>query len=146
VNGISPADSVYEIHRERVTNNQRSQTFTFQVAQEPTSVVVDPDQRILRADKITNLAQNVPAYPAISSVGPVPTKGPLTVQYTLDRDSDVNVQVFDIAGRRVFTQRTTGAAGLQSFDLDTGKLASGVYFVRLSTAQGNSAKRFVVVR
>jgi hypothetical protein len=139
-------DSLLEIDRERVNNNQRSQTFTFDVAQEPFKVVVDPDKRILRSDKVTALALNVPAYPAISFVGPVPTHAALTVQYTLDRDSDVNVQVFDIAGRRVLTQKTSGAAGLQTFDLNIGKLASGVYFVRLSTAQGNSAKRFVVVR
>jgi hypothetical protein len=68
------------------------------------------------------------------------------VQYTLDRESDVGVQVFDIAGHRVLTQKTSGRPGLQSFDLDTAKLASGVYFVRLSTPQGNSAKRFVVIR
>jgi aminopeptidase N len=139
-------DTLLEIDRERVNNNQRSQTFTFDVAQEPVKVVVDPDKRILRSDTVTKLALNVPAYPAISFVGPVPTRAALTVQYTLDRDSDVNVQVFDIAGRRVLTQKTSGSAGLQTFDLDTGKLASGVYFVRLSTAQGNSAKRFVVVR
>ncbi|HKW14905.1 MAG TPA: T9SS type A sorting domain-containing protein, partial [Candidatus Krumholzibacteria bacterium] len=112
----------------------------------PYTVLIDPDKHILRADKIVTIAANVPAYPAISHVAPIPTKGALTVQYTLDRASDVNVQVFDIAGRRVLTQKTSAAAGVQSFDLDTGTLASGVYFVRLSTAQGNSAKRFVVVR
>jgi aminopeptidase N len=143
---MSPADTLVEIHREVVNNTQRSQTFTFQVAQEPFKVVVDPDKHILRADKIVALAQNVPAYPAISFVGPIPTPGALTVQYTLDRESDVGVQVFDIAGHRVLTQKTSGRPGLQSFDLDTAKLASGVYFVRLSTPQGNSAKRFVVIR
>jgi len=142
---MSPADTLVEIHRERVQNNLRSQTFEFDVAEEPFEIAVDPDQRILRNDNITTPG-DVPAYPAIASVGPVPTGATLTVSYTLDRDSNVDVQVFDIAGRRVLTQKTSGVAGAQSFDLDTTRLASGVYFVRISTAQGRSARRFVVLR
>jgi aminopeptidase N len=143
---MTPADTLTEIYRGRVDNTERSQKFSFVVAQEPFKVSIDPDKHILRAPAITVLTQNVPAYPAISTVGPIPTKGALTVHYTLDRDSDVDVQVFDIAGKRVLRQKTAASAGVQSFDLDTASLASGVYFVRLSTAQGNSAKRFVVVR
>jgi aminopeptidase N len=138
-------DSLVEIHRERVQNNQRSQTFTFAVAQKPDKVAIDPDKHILRADVVNSLAQDVPPYPAISGVFPNPTKAGLTIQYQLDRDSQINVHVFDIAGRRVLTTKTSAATGVQYFDLDTSHLASGVYFVRLSTAQGESFKRFVVV-
>jgi Secretion system C-terminal sorting domain len=58
----------------------------------------------------------------------------------------VDVHVFDIAGKRVLTERTSAEKGLQTFDLDTGLLASGVYFLRLSSPQGRSTKKFVVVR
>jgi hypothetical protein len=58
----------------------------------------------------------------------------------------VDVHVYDIAGKRVLTRRTTAEKGLQSFDLDTGTLASGVYFLRLSSAQGSSHRKFVVLR
>jgi hypothetical protein len=102
--------------------------------------------KILRSDNVVALAANVPAYPAISSLRPVPTQGALTIQYTADRDGPVDVRVYDIAGKRVLTQRTNAEKGLQSFDLDTGLLASGVYFLRLSSAQGHSTKKFVVVR
>jgi len=141
-----PSDSLVEIHRETVQNNLRSQTFTFTVAQAPFQVLVDPDKKILRSDNVVALAANVPAYPAISLLSPVPTKGGLTVQYTVDRDGPVDVHVYDIAGKRVLTRRTTAEKGLQSFDLDTGTLASGVYFLRLSSAQGSSHRKFVVLR
>jgi len=141
-----PSDSLVEIHRETVQNNLRSQTFTFTVAQAPFQVLVDPDKKILRSDSVVALAANVPAYPAISLLSPVPTKGGLTVQYTVDRDGPVDVHVYDIAGKRVLTRRTTAEKGLQSFDLDTGTLASGVYFLRLSSAQGSSHRKFVVLR
>lgn len=141
-----PSDSLVEIHRETVQNNLRSQTFTFTVAQAPFQVQVDPDKKILRSDTVVALAANVPAYPAISLLSPVPTRGALTVQYTVDRDGPVDVRVYDIAGKRVLTKRTTAEKGLQSFDLDTGTLASGVYFLRLSSAQGHSNRKFVVVR
>lgn len=143
---MSPADSLIEIHRETVQNNLRSQTFTFTVSQAPFQVLVDPDKKILRSDNVVALATNVPAYPAISSLSPVPTKGALTIQYTVDRDGPVDVRVYDIAGKRVLAQRTNADKGLQTFDLDTGLLASGVYFLRLSSAQGHSTKKFVVVR
>jgi hypothetical protein len=116
------------------------------VSQAPFSVQVDPDKRILRSDNVTALATNVPAYPAISLLSPVPTRGALTIQYTVDRDGPVDMHVYDIAGKRVLTKRTNADKGLQSFDLDTGTLASGVYFLRLSNAQGHSNKKFVVVR
>ncbi len=141
-----PADSLVEIHRETVQNNLRSQTFTFTVPQAPFEVLVDPDKKILRSDNVVALAANVPAYPAISSLSPVPTRGALTIQYTVDRDGPVDVQVFDIAGKRVLAARTNAEKGLQTFDLDTGQLASGVYFLRLASAQGHSTKKFVVVR
>lgn len=145
VYNMSPADTLIEIHRERVQNNQRSQTFAFDVAQEPFKVSVDPDKHVLRADVVTAIAQGVPPYPTISSIGPNPTHGMLTIFYQLDRDGAVDVHVFDIAGRRVLTRKLSASAGAQAFDLDTADLASGMYFVRFSTSNGESTKRFVVV-
>jgi aminopeptidase N len=145
VYNMSSADTLIEIHRERVQNNERSQTFEFDVAQKPAKVSVDPDKRILRSDTVTNFT--IPSYPTISSIGPNPTNGILTIHYLLDRDSRVDIHVYDVGGRRVLTQTDSNVSmGAQSVDLDTSPLASGVYFMQLSTTRGKAFQKFVVVR
>lgn len=140
------ADTLMEIHRERVQNNARSQVFELDVASKPAKVRIDPDVRILRSEQISGTSQPLPPYPAISAIGPNPTAGDLKIQYQLDRGSRVEIKVYDIAGRRVLTDRFDSSAGMQFRQLDTTGLASGVYFLRFSTPQGRAQSRFVVVR
>ncbi|HET6349200.1 MAG TPA: M1 family aminopeptidase [Candidatus Krumholzibacteria bacterium] len=143
----TPADTLAEMHRETVHNNQRSQVFEFHVASKPAQVVIDPDRHILRNEKITVMSQTLPPYPAIAALGPNPTRGNVQIQYLLDQNSRVDFQVFDVAGRRVMSIIVPNApAGVQFYQLDTSHMASGVYFLRMSTKAGNAFKKFVVVR
>jgi len=110
-------------------------------------VAIDPDQRILRADQITTVTQPLPSYPTIAAFGPNPTSGTIEIQYLIDRDGRVDINVFDVAGRRVLSQTVASASvGVQFLTIDTSPLSSGVYFLRLSTAQGQAHRKFVVVR
>jgi aminopeptidase N len=140
------ADTLMEIHRERVTNNARSQVFELDVASKPVKVRIDPDLRILRSEQINGAITPIPSYPTILGIGPNPTNDDLKIQYTLDRNSSVEIKVYDVAGRRVLTERFDSTSGLQFRQLDTRGLASGVYFLRFSTPQGRAQSRFVVVR
>jgi aminopeptidase N len=138
-----------EVHRERVRNYLRSQTFSFNVAL-PDSfqiafVRVDPDRRILRSEYV-NPIPDTPSIPVISSVSPNPTSGAAQVRFTLDTASTVELNLFDVGGRRVLTQTVAGEIGPGVADIDTSRLASGVYFLRLSTARGAAKTKFVVVR
>jgi len=140
------ADTLVEVHRQRVQNNARSQVFELDVASKPTKVRIDPDLRILRSEQIPGSTAPLPPYPAIYGIGPNPTAADLKIQYLLDRESSVEIKVYDIAGRRVLTDRFDSSAGLQFRQLDTSGLASGVYFLRLSTPRGRAQSKFVVVR
>jgi hypothetical protein len=142
------ADSVVEIHRELVRNNLRLQTYSFDVAM-PASFHVsfvrfDPDKRILRSEYFNSGA--VPSVPVIKYVAPNPTRGALQVQYVSDTDGDIDIHVFDVAGRRVLTQKVAATWGVGVANIDTSSLASGVYFLRLSTSKGEAKTKFVLVR
>lgn len=67
----------------------------------------------------------------ILNVFPNPLCGRGRLAYTLNRPSDLRVQVFDRAGRVVRTLFDgRSAAGRQSLDFDAARLTPGVYFVR----------------
>ncbi len=73
-------------------------------------------------------------------------------EYGLPRSSDVDIEVFDVKGRRVFKKRISKAPmGWNSFmfegrDERGAPLASGVYFYRVKTPNAVQTKKMVIVR
>jgi aminopeptidase N len=133
--------------RVRVQSNQRSQVFEFDVSAQPTSVTIDPDRRILRSEDTSTGTQPLPPYPTIASIGPNPAVDSFLLEYLLDHESRVDIDVFDVAGRRVLRQVIASApVGVQFETIDASQLASGVYFLRLSTPEGQATRKFVVAR
>lgn len=91
-----------------------------------------------------------PAIPKAVRTHPNPFSGSTTVSFQLDRASDVEVDVFDAAGRRVRTL-SSGALGAGSHTLTwdgaddaAQRSAVGVYFVRVKS-DGESRTRKVVL-
>jgi len=141
---------------ELVTNDQRDQTWTFFVPDQPTSVEIDPGKHILRADLVTAGAcapLSTGAGPLsirtdIVSVYPNPATGAFSVSYTAGEEGKMELGVYDVAGRRVLAKTISRAsAGPGSEFLNASKLPAGVYFVRLTAAHGDAVTRkFVVIR
>jgi aminopeptidase N len=141
---------------ELVTNNERDQTFTFFVPNQPSSVEVDPGKHVLRADPIGSGAcapvgtgtGSLPIRTDIVSVFPNPATGQFAVHYTMGEEGKLDLSVYDVAGRRVLSRtvsRSTGGDGAEFFNAS--KLPAGVYFVRLTASHGVMVTRkFVVVR
>ena len=79
------------------------------------------------------------------TASPNPTRGALRVVFALGAPAEVTLDVFDALGRRV-ARLLAGAqpAGPQALTLDAGRLAPGVYTVRL-VASGQTASRTVTV-
>ena len=76
-----------------------------------------------------NFANNVSIYP-----------NPAKDRLYIETESEIeDIVVFDIYGRR---QQTT-VNGQQTLSIDISNLNSGVYFVKITTAEGNIVKRFV---
>ncbi len=131
----------------RVQNTQRHQVFALHVADQPTGVVIDPDYWILRPFGVFSGVDETPSLFTIASLGPNPAHDHVRLAYTLGRESRVDVEVFDVAGRRVLSPpSTTAAAGPRTETIDIRSLAAGVYFLRVKSLEGHATRKFVVVR
>ncbi len=83
---------------------------------------------------------------------PNPTGGATTIAFEARRDVDLTVEVYSVAGRRIWTNRLAAAAG-QTASLqwsgrdDAGHpAASGIYLVRISSAGRVLGRQTVVLR
>jgi aminopeptidase N len=135
-----------------VQNDQRDQNFDFTVVDQPTSVDIDPGRHILRADPIGSGACDVtgagplPIRSDIVRVYPNPASSRFAVQFVAAREGDVELGVYDVAGKRVLSKsvaRTSAGAGSEFFDAS--HLPAGVYFVRMRPPRGEAITRKLVV-
>jgi aminopeptidase N len=133
--------------RVRVYNDQRHQVFEIHVSDEPTSVAIDPDYWILRPYEIFSGVRGTPSLLTIASLAPNPTSEWVRVEYALSREGRVDVEVFDVAGRRVLARPgVVAGAGPRVETVDVRPLAAGVYFLRVKAVEGSAVRKFVVVR
>jgi len=89
---------------------------------------------------------------ALDAPWPNPAAGSVTFRLRATPESRVQLDVFDVHGRRVHGwEGPAPAAGSRSLawnlrDLNGNEVQSGVYFVRLRSAEGSVVRRFVRVR
>jgi len=99
------------------------------------SVVVAPPQGV--AEGTTG--------PQVNAVLPNPVRGQGTVRYTIAVSGHVAVALYDAAGRLAATLADGfRAAGTQTARLRAGRLAPGVYWLRVETASTRSVRKVVV--
>ncbi|MEO0742686.1 MAG: T9SS type A sorting domain-containing protein [Bacteroidota bacterium] len=78
---------------------------------------------------------------------PNPVRGTATLSYTLPESGRATLAVYDVLGRRVaVVTDATQAAGAHTAQLDTNRLASGIYVAVLATEVGQQTRRFTVLR
>ncbi len=130
-----------------------SQTFVFHVAEAPESVLIDPDQWILRtAGALDADDPRLPAAVALLAPRPNPAPGRATVDFVLPRAAAARLDVFDVRGARVRTLAAgTYAPGTHRIAWDGSdergrRVGPGVYLVRLETAGVSRTQRLVLLR
>jgi hypothetical protein len=83
-------------------------------------------------------ADNVSLYPN-------PTANNTTLSITTGNDQNVNINVYDVAGRNVMTLNNKAiSAGVNTIDLNTTSLQDGVYFVEMSSDSKTTTLRLVI--
>jgi hypothetical protein len=89
----------------------------------------------------------LPRTLTLAPVYPNPFNASTTVRFALPRAMRVDVIVYDLLGREV-TTLTDGyrTAGNHTLRFDGTGLASGIYFVRLSTSIGNRTQKMLLVQ
>jgi hypothetical protein len=79
------------------------------------------------------------------SVYPNPSKGQMNVSITLEKISDLKMELFDITGRKVADiADEKNISGVHNFLINT-PLQDGVYFVQLTSGSTTASRRIIVL-
>lgn len=74
---------------------------------------------------------------------PNPVSNQMTLEFTMLNTADANISIVNALGQQV-QQVTNGSfTGTNVVEVNTSELASGVYFVNITTKEGTTTKRFV---
>lgn len=131
-----------------VANRERTQFTVLRVEAEPLDVAVDPERKILRAPVVPTTrvgveGEELPSSLRLGPVHPNPATERLRVELATG-GADVEITLYDVAGRRVRGVRRAATAGGSMVEVSTAGLAPGIYVVRVR-AGGETADRTVVV-
>lgn len=101
-------------------------------------LVKDSDSEILDdVDKQTELTQNYP-----NPFNPV-----TTIRFFLSEESDISIDIFDLAGFKVATvEQGFKEAGYHDVEFDGSTLASGVYLYRLKTKNQVQSRKMILIK
>jgi hypothetical protein len=91
---------------------------------------------------------DVPLPFTLEAPYPNPISANASIGYSIELAGPVTIAVYDVAGRRVATllERAVRPAGRGSIELDTRKLAPGVYFVKMEMAAKSVSRKIAIVR
>jgi hypothetical protein len=85
------------------------------------------------------------AFEGRFDLSPNPSNGHARLQYSLDADQHVGIEVFNMLGKRVKTLcEELQSPGHHQVDFDMVGAAKGLYYVRLNTAQGTATRKLVI--
>ncbi len=121
----------------------------------PDTVIVTGDMNILGTFFATIVGiETTPSIRALTvrQNSPNPFKHNTYLDVGLPSASDVEINIYDVAGRRVYTERVSGATpGWNRFpfagrDLNGQVLPSGVYFYQIRAKNAAVTKKMVIVR
>lgn len=107
---------------------------------------VDADGTSSLSDEVT-VHRGTPQSVRLLAPYPNPAGAQATVRYTVPTRRSVRLAVYNELGERVMTvQSGTVEAGRKELQLDTSRLSSGVYFLRLVAGEESQSRRLTVVR
>jgi hypothetical protein len=133
-----------------VLNDRRTQTFRVPLSYAPDSVVLDPENWILKqVAKPTPpvVDEPLPAVVHLEQNYPNPFNPVTTIRYRLPARTSVRLEVFDLLGSRVsLLEEGYREAGEHLVALDATGLASGIYVCRLTAGGSVRTIRMLLLR
>jgi len=95
----------------------------------------------------SELIQEVPQRAELSQNYPNPFNPTTTIQFSLNRSSDVTLEVFNITGQRVATLINGSlSAGSHQHTFDASNLSSGIYMYRLKTPEQMLTRQMILIK
>lgn len=101
---------------------------------------------LIIADYIS-LIKVMPPDETLPSAFPNPSNPIAVIKYSVEKAGHVKLDIYDLAGRRVSTLvDQTMDNGIHEVTFDGSSLPSGIYFYRLSTPEGTTVRKIVVLK
>ncbi|RYM34048.1 T9SS type A sorting domain-containing protein [Brumimicrobium glaciale] len=94
----------------------------------------------------TEVSVNTEEFASSFKVYPNPTSSVVNVEFELQNQEDVTVSIMNTVGQTVTTNNLGSVSGVQATQLDVSSLESGMYIVRVKTANGEQTKRISVIK
>ncbi|MDO9391674.1 MAG: T9SS type A sorting domain-containing protein [bacterium] len=116
------------------------------------SNTISSNTRSFRLRNLTGVEGNPsdPALPrtfALQAACPNPSRGQTVIKYQLPKASNVQLQVYNVAGQLVKTvNEGQKPAGYHRIDLNSAQLSNGIYFYRLHAGEFSATKKLVVLK
>jgi hypothetical protein len=90
-------------------------------------------------------ASRVPSF-WIGDPRPNPVAGTATIDFGANEADAVSIYVYDVVGHRVATLLESSHRAAGTVTLDSSRLASGVYFVRMESASQTTTRKITIVK
>lgn len=74
---------------------------------------------------------------------PNPTKNELNVEFNLEKEAMLEIEIYDLVGKNIQSQKTSGIAGKNYKKIDVNKLNNGTYLLLVSNGKNRAALPFV---
>lgn len=110
----------------------------------------DLDTIVVRVEEPSGLAYDLSSIPKefmVSQNFPNPFNPTTQIVYGLPKMGDVNIEIFNIAGQRIFhKQLDNKPAGYHFLQVDGTRWSSGVYFYRVVTGKSIKVKKMMLMK
>ncbi len=79
-----------------------------------------------------------------ATVFPNPSRGPVTLRYTLPVSTQVTIQLMSIEGKVLYSTTENQSSGIRELQISTNDFASGIYLVRLHAGDQDANLKIIV--
>jgi len=82
---------------------------------------------------------------SISSIKiyPIPSSESINIELNSDKHQQLDIQIIDLSGRIIFFDKHEIIKGINSFSIEVSKFAKGIYYLNLSSDDGNIIRKIV---
>lgn len=133
-----------------IRDSLRTQVFMLPLGVRPDSVIIDPDNWILKqvtAPPVSVGEADRPLFSFLDQNFPNPFNPATTIRYAVGTSNHTSLRVYDILGREVETLvDEVKDPGEYSVLLDAGGFAGGVYFYRIIAGSFQETRRLIILK
>lgn len=114
----------------------------------PSAIVYQSFKKVTTPIGIINVSNEIPERFALSQNFPNPFNPSTTIRFSVPKNSNVTLEIFDVTGRLVKTlaKNELATAGINEISFNASSYASGIYFYTLTSGDFSETKKMILVK